>query len=400
MKTIIKNIISVNYEMYLIISAIYHRCIRYARNIISIPLLFCKIKNNKILISNYYGRGYGDNGKYIAEEIIKKGLDYDIVWLLRKELIGKAEFPSGIRIVEYGSLRGLYELATAKIWIDNCRKTFYPIKRKKRFYIQTWHGGIALKKVEKDVEDKLSPLYIMYAKKDSKMVDLMISNSEFCTKMYRNAFWYDNEILEIGSPRCDIFFSEKLSIIKKVKKYYGINEENKILLYAPTFRKNQNTDIYNIDFNKLLKILGKKFKSKWVILVRLHPNISEKSNFMEYSTNIINATDYGDMYELLAASNILITDYSSTMFEFSFMKKPVFLYTPDLDNYKNDRNFYFNIDDLPYAISKDNNQLHTHIENYNEIEYLSKLETFLTQLNIFENGQAASSLVKRIRQIN
>lgn len=399
MKSMLKNKLKKRPKLYLITVSIYSKFIIFLNYIISVPLLIFKIRNNKIVICNYFGKGYGDNGKYIAEEIIKQGLKYDLVWLLREELIGMVEFPAEVRVVKYGSIKGLYELSTAKVWIDNSRKFFYPIKRKDQYYIQTWHGGIALKKIEKDAANVLSKDYINAAKIDSKMADLFISNSEFCTNMYKNAFWYDKEIYEIGSPRCDILFSNQLPNKKKVRNYYKINKEEKILLYAPTFRNNQSTDIYSIDYNSLLRILEEKFKSKWVILVRLHPNISSESNFMKYSTNIINASEYDDMYELLSASDILITDYSSTMFEFSFMKKPVFLYTPDIEDYKRDRNFYFKIENLPYKIAKSDNELQYTIKNFDENEYLKKLSLFLEQLNLFEKGQASKKLVDRIEQV-
>lgn len=373
---------------------------RYIRIFVSALFLLLPIKTNKIVMNSYFGKGYGDNGKYIVKEIIKQELDYDIVWLIQKDLLLSTELPSKVRTAKYGSLKGLYELATAKIWIDNSRKTFYPIKRKNQYYIQTWHGGIALKKIERDAKEALSKNYINIAQKDSKMADLLVSNSLFCTEMYRNAFWYDKEIIEVGSPRCDIFFEDKFEVQRKVKEYYKIKENIKIILYAPTFRKGSSTDIYSIDFKMLLSALEKRFKSDWAVLVRLHPIMSRKANFMNYSRYIINASEYDDMYELLASSDILITDYSSTMFEFSLMKKPVFLYAPDLEEYRRDRDLYFDIENLPYVISKNNVELKRRIETYNEEKYIKDLEYFLKQLNIFERGNAARKIVDRIKQIN
>lgn len=367
--------------------------------IISAPLLIFPIQKEKIVVCNYKGKGYGDNGKYIVKEIISQGLKYDIVWLLNKSLINKTVIPEQVRIVEYGTLKSLYELSTAKIWIDNCRKDYYPIKRKGQHYIQTWHGGIALKKVEKDAASQLGLHYIMSAKNDSKMADIFISNSKFCTRMYRDAFWYNKEILEIGSPRCDLFFCDTDEVKNKVKSHYHIDTDSKILIYAPTFRQAGLTSIYNIDFNRLLKVLQEKFKSKWTILVRLHPNISNKSNFMEYSNDIINATDYDDMYELMAASDILITDYSSTMFEFSFMKKPVFLYCPDIDSYKKERNFYFELHELPYPVVEDNESLLLKMKSFDRDDYLRDLNPFLNRLGLVENGHASKELLEYVKKI-
>lgn len=357
------------------------------------------INKNKIVICNYYGNGFGDNGKYIVNELINQKNNYDIVWLIRKELINNSEFPEKVRVVKNNSFKALFELATAKIWIDNCRKSFYPPKRKSQYYIQTWHGGIALKQVEKDVEKNLSKLYVEMAKKDSKMADLFISNSKFCTKMYRSAFWYKGEILEVGSPRCDILFKNPQAIHDKVRNYFNISPDSRILIYAPTFRVDSNTEVYNIDYERLLQVLEKKFGGKWVILVRLHPNISFKDSFLKNISSVINATKYSDIYELLVASDILITDYSSTMFEFSFTGKPVFLYAADIEEYRKDRNFYFDIYSLPYPIAENNDELCNNIKMFDNITYLEKLKQLFSDIGLIENGNASQQVANIIKKV-
>ncbi len=402
MKYVIKEYLK-NYPTFYSVARILYLVIleleKYLRVYFSILFFLIPIKENKIVVCNYYGKGYGDNGKYIVEKIIKKGLDYDIVWLLNKDLMKKNSLPTQVRAVKYGSLRGLYELATAKVWIDNCRKTFYPLKRKGQFYIQTWHGGIALKKVEKDVQEKLGAFYVKAAKKDSKMADLFVSNSKFCTNMYRRAFWYEGRILECGSPRNDILLSHDTHVKEKVREYFDLNENTNILIYAPTFRADYSVDVYKIDFNELIKVLEKKIGGKWCVLVRLHPNISYKSNFINYNSKVINATDYEDMYELLAVSDILITDYSSTMFEFSLAYKPVFLYAPDIESYKKDRNFYFDIFGLPFPVAETQHQLYTQIENFDQERYSIRLKNFFEQLGVVERGNAADKVVEEIVKV-
>jgi len=354
------------------------------------------IKKNKIVISNYDGKGYGDNGKYIVEQIIEQNLNIDIVWLLNKELIGKSSFPPQVRVVKNRSLRALYELATAKIWIDNCRKCFYPPKRKDQIYIQTWHGGIALKKVEKDAESKLNYTYINKAKNDSKIANLFISNSKFCSNLYRDAFWYNGDIIECGSPRNDIFFKNDTHAKEKVCKSFKLNEQINILLYAPTFRADYGVNLYKMNFKKLINVVEDATKNEWCVLVRLHPNISDKADFMQYDSKVINATDYDDMYELLAAADILITDYSSTMFEFSLMYKPVLLYTPDIEEYKKDRDFYFNIFSLPFPVAETEEQLYKLIQNFDHKMYTQRLKSFFNELGIVEDGNAAKRVVELI----
>jgi CDP-glycerol glycerophosphotransferase len=355
------------------------------------------IKKNKIVICNYYGKGYGDNGKYIVEKLIEKNIKCEVVWLLKKDLKDISKFPNIVRTVDYGSIRALYELATAGIWIDNCRKIFSPPKRKKQFYIQTWHGGIALKRIEKDVENKLSDSYVENAKLDSKLANLFISNSKFCTELYKSAFWYRGEIIESGYPRNDTLITLPANTKNKVYNYYGLDGDAQIILYAPTFRINHNTDVYDLKFKQVVTAFEKKFGGNWVILVRLHPNISQKADSISYNERIINATHYEDLQELMVASTVLITDYSSSMFEFMITHKPVFLYATDIEEYKNDRDLYFDIFSLPFTVAESNKELIQSVEDFNKEKYLISVEFFINKIGLKEDGAASERVVEIIK---
>ena len=236
-----------------------------------------RIKKNKIVFVSYLGKGYGDNGKYIAEELLSRKKDLDIVWLCRDM---NSEFPDGIRKVKYNSLRSVYELATARVWVDNKRKPIYVRKRAGQYYIMTWHADSVLKKVEKDAETKLPSYYVEAAKNDSKMADLFLSSCAWETRLYRNAFWYKGEIMEEGYPRQDILFNYDENTVNKIKAEIGISSNTKIVMYAPTFRKNMTSkdlDIYSIDWKKMLSEFEHRFGGKWVGMIRLHPNVAKLS---------------------------------------------------------------------------------------------------------------------------
>lgn len=352
------------------------------------------IQKNKVVIVNYYGKGFGDNGKAIAIELNKKSPNMDIVWLVNKV---DNTFPSWIRQVEYGSLSSVYELVTAKFWVDNARKRRYVRKRKQQYYIQTWHGSIALKKIEKDAEDKLPKVYLDSAKNDSKMANLLVSNGKWCTDMYRRAFWYNGEILECGSPRCDQLF-KKDQTFSPVHNYYGLSSNVRLLLYAPTFR-NVFTDCYNIDFNRLHDALVSKFNEEVKIIVRLHPNVANSDYSIDYNNFVLDGTSYPDMYELLSECDMMVNDYSSSMFEFSLLEKPVWLYVTDIESYIQDRGFYFNLKELPFPLAQNNEELLSIVNDYNEIEYKANLRHFMRELGVNENGLAAPAVVEKILQI-
>ena len=209
----------------------------------------------------------------------------------------------------------------------------------------------------------------------------------------------EREIMEAGSPRNDILFNTGKYIEyirKKIRDYFNITEQTNILIYAPTFRADCGVDVFKINYNNLIEVLEEKLGGEWCILVRLHPNISNKADFIKYDSKIINATNYDDMYELLAASDILITDYSSTMFEFSLTYKPVFLYAPDIQSYKYERNFYFDIFALPFPLAETEEQLYKEIENFDTEKYSVRLKNFFDQLGVIEDGKASKRVVEKL----
>lgn len=352
------------------------------------------VKNNKIVISNFSGKGYGDNGKYIAQELMHRSSKYDIVWLVDNL---EMRFPNGIRKVKRLSLKGIYEQCTAKIWIDNRRKPAYVLKRKEQYYIQTWHGNTVLKKVERDAVNILPLQYIKAAKRDSKMIDLLLSGSKWETKKYREMFWYDGKISEIGYPRQDILIHNNEENISNIKKKLGIDYETRIMLYAPTFRSGKYTtdfSVYDIDYERILKALEKRFGGKWCGMVRLHPNVALKMSLLKIPNYIINVTEYNDIQELLLISDCVISDYSSTIVEAGLANKIGFLFAVDYDEYIKKRDAYFNLENLPFQLSKSNEELEKSIFDFNEKENAQKQFEFYNDIyGVVANGNAVQRVV-------
>ena len=351
----------------------------------------CPIKSGRIVLCNVWG--FGDNAKYVAEELAKRKQNVELIFVTNHP--DTADAPEGVLVLKTNTIKAIMAQATARVWVDNNRKENYIRKRKGQFYIQTWHGGIALKKIEKDYVH-LSTSYIANARRDSAMTDLYISNSTFCSNMYRNSFWYQGEIHECGSPRNDILINPTLSQLSDIRKRLGVKAEVKIAIYAPTYREGNDTKAYQLDGKKLLSVLESRFGGEWVLAVRLHPLVAEQSSFLHYDEKILNASHYRDIYELMAIGELMITDYSNIMFEFSFMKKAVFLYAADEAEYTLDRGFYFDYPTLPYDKANTEEELFTMIKEYQEDEYLQRLEAFLHTLTIYENGDASKQVADRI----
>lgn len=370
----------------------YKKSKKYAKN---------QIEKNKIIFWSYRGKSYSCNPKYISEYILNNNNIYnmEIVWAFNNINEYKWMEKYGIKVVEYYSSEFFKELMTSHFIITNTRFGMDFHKRNGQIYIQTWHGTMALKTIEKDAEKTLNKYYLLNAKNDSKKTDYIISGCKMNSDIIKNAFWYNGKILECGNPRNDLFFDNK-KCKEIISSKYNINDKS-IILYAPTFRSNGDLSVYDIDFNMVLKIASEKFNRNFAILTRLHPNLKGNNIFKDYNENIIDVTDYDDMQELLSASDILITDFSSSMFDFCIMKKICFLYASDFDNYlKNERALYFDIKkDLPFPLATNNEKLLEIIKNFNENTYYKNLEKFNKKLDIVEDGNASKKIVELILKL-
>lgn len=185
---------------------------------------------------------------------------------------------------------------------------------------------------------------------------------------------------------------------KQIKTNLGVSENDRIVLYAPTFRKNKNVDCYNIDFSSVLHLLSQS-KDNWKFLIRLHPAVADCADCIEYNDDMINATDYPDLYEILAIADVIITDYSSVMFEAAYAGKAVFLFATDISDYKKDRNFYFDLEDLPFPLAQTNRELIDNIHNFSKTKYQQGLKALRFKFGIKEEGRASESVAKHILRI-
>lgn len=359
----------------------------------------CPIRKNKIILWANSFKHYGCSPKYIAEYILSNYPGkFELVWVFDSGVEIPTSMPGAIRIVRYFSLNYLKELHTAHFVICNMRtgNSYLWKKRKNQIYIQTWHSSLRLKKIEKDAKENLSESYINNAISDSLKIDLLISGCDFSTKIFTESFWYSGKVMKCGTPRCDIFFTKNNVIKQKVYEAFNIDNTFKVLLYAPTFRNNNRAFLNNLDFSMLRSALSNKFGGKWFILYRFHPNILTKYYITQEG---IDATHYADMQELIVAADILVTDYSSCMFDMAVANKPCLLYTPDLEDYiNNERGLYFNPSDLPFPKAMSNEDLIRIIETFDSRQYRYDVQKFMAANGCYEKGEASKHVVDYIKQ--
>ena len=346
------------------------------------------IKKNRIVFSSFNGSGYSDSPKAICEVLRKSGEDLDLLWICKDEKAA-ASLPEGVKPIPYKGLKKIRALASAKVWVDNCRK-YESFKSKKQIYMQTWHG-FGFKKVEQDVEDKLEPAYVAAAKKDSEQIDVFVSGSGYMSKLYREKFWYHGAVLNTGTPRNDIFYQNHAELHEKVCKVLGLPEDRKLALYAPTFRGDKSVDAYQLDAEMVRRKAAENFKGEWTVLIRLHFLVADRSKdlFAYDGDHIVDATSYPDMAELLCAANLLISDYSSSMFDYALTGKPIVQFATDIEEYVKDRDFYFDLEQLPFPLARSNEELEEILTDLQPLQNSSEWAEFARENEFCEDGQAS-----------
>jgi len=358
------------------------------------------INERKIIFISWMGSQYTCNPKYIFEFMYNLYSDhYMYVWCLKKKKILPENYKN-IRICGYFTLKYIYIMMTAKYIITtHAIEPYFPF-RKNQNIIYTWHGGGAYKRVD-DVKIFKSRRWSRYIMRDirSKMITYAVSSCKKFSDIHCTVWNIpQGRFLPIGMPRNDILFSHDNGIKEKVYKHYNISNDKKIVLYAPTYRGDHKTSqeaeyIYKLDITNILKYFKNKYGKDFLFFYRTHYIIHDS---YENTLNIISASDYPDMQELLCAADILITDYSSSIWDFSFTFKPCFIYAPDLKKYQEEQGFYTPIEEWPFPFAETNEQLVENIINFDEAEYKKAVKKHHADLGSYETGTAREQFCRAV----
>ena len=358
-------------------------------------------RRNRIVFCNYNGRGYGDNLSPIADEVIRRGHNWDLVWLVKDESV---DLPRFVRKVKRGWLREKACLASARVVISNTKGSLIYRKHPGSVYLQTWHGGdLPTKFVEGGCGLELSRYYVMMSKRDSKITDYVLSGSVRLTEIFLTEFWYPKtcQVLEWGTPRKDIYFKKSGADKAKIREEIFGRGDVKVALYAPTFREYISNECCKFDFEFFRRALEKKFGGSWVVVIRLHPNVANLANRFPYDEKIINGTGMEDGQLLCLVSDLLVTDYSSIMEDFVVQRKPIILFTPDIDDYLSHerklRDFYLN---LPFARCRTEEELMDAVSRLDVGEYLKLVSDFAENgCKMVDDGHASERVVDLIEKL-
>ena len=358
------------------------------------------VKNNRVVAVSFRGNGIGDNPGAICESLHQRDPEAEIVWLVDRGRNRTIDLPEWVREVPYYSFRSMLYMATAKVWIDNCRKDYMPRKKKDQIYIQTWHGGLGFKKVEAAAQQDLSEFYIRVAKRDTDAADLMVSNGEMTTRIYRTMFRYQGRVLECGLPRNDCLVrTDHLTRKEEAKRALGIESDHRLLLYAPTYRDMNDLSAFSFDMDAFLRALEKKTGDKWTGAVRLHPNLQNCKIPALSNDRILDLTHIPDPNQVLLASDAMVSDYSSMVFDFAGTGGLVLLYAPDYDEYMQRRGLWLTYDQTPFPSGRTNEELLEKLNDLQIISYQKELKKFFDDFHMAETGRSSETAAEVIRSV-
>jgi CDP-glycerol glycerophosphotransferase len=370
---------------------------------------FLPLNKNIILFESNLGRNYTGNPRAIYEEMVRQGLDqkYRCYFILENP---DTPLPGSAKAVKRTRLLYFYLFAIAGTWVCDTRLPKYILKRQGCTYIQTWHGT-PLKKLALDMDtvfmagEKGIDNYKKNFYDNAQTWDYLISQNSFSTEIFRRAFAFGKEMLEIGYPRNDVLFAKNNSTdITELKKQLGLPLDKKIILYAPTWRDNEYYGKGNYKFNPPLDFgeLQDKLSDEYVMIVKYHYLVMDQVDWTPYKGFVYSCDLSFDIADLYLVSDMMITDYSSVMFDFSLLKRPMLFFCYDLEQYKDTlRGFYFDfLAEAPGPVTLSSQELISAIKDYDPAQYLDKQNAFYSKFNHADDGKASKRIVELIEKVS
>ena len=289
---------------------------------------FIPIKENAILFSSL-SRKYNDSPKEIYETMIRDPLYKDMEYYWAVDDIN-TQIPGKHKIIKCDTMGYFIISQKCKYWVTcvNIERGLHYKKRKTR-YLNTWHGT-PIKSISGD------DLY----KNNFSYIDIFCCSGSFEREVFKHAFSVpDEHLLFSGLPRNDALYHYEKELIPKIKRKINIPDNKKVILYAPTWRdSNDGGKTYSVKPPINIAKWKKELSQEYVVLFRTHPN-TNKLMGIEFDDFVIDVTKYPQINDLLIVSDILISDYSATIFDYSILERPIISFAYDYNEYKSSRGF-------------------------------------------------------------
>ncbi|RKO63036.1 bifunctional glycosyltransferase/CDP-glycerol:glycerophosphate glycerophosphotransferase [Caldibacillus debilis] len=358
------------------------------------PLLrLLPIKKKTIVFESYWGKSFSDNPRALYEYIDEKHPEFETVWFFKDQytpITGRA------KRVRINSFKYFYYLARAKYFVNNVNFPDIYKKRKKAVEIQTMHGT-PLKTLGLD-----NPQEVPTEKHKKSLIqrcsrwDYLTVPSDYVASIAKRAYKFNKEVLKTGYPRNDkLFQKNNRDYINSVKKKLNLPSDKKIILYAPTWRIKGK---YNLQLD--LDMMKKELNDEYIILIRLHHFMTKGFSLEEHKDFAYDISWYDDISDLYLISDILITDYSSVMFDYALLDKPMLFFTYDYEKYKNQlRGMYFDFaDESPGPLLFNTHEIVREIKDISNFykKYGNKYRAFKEKFCQYDDGHACEKIYNAV----
>ncbi len=356
---------------------------------------FLPINSRRILFCERGGRQYAGNVKCVSDHLqAQYGDQLELVWAFQHPAAFR-DVP-GIKTVRFRSPLWFYYVLTASVMVTDAGNSRACPKRNGQFFLDVWHGGGAYKRVAIR-RPKISEAEGRSFEQLMQALDLCVSSSRLFTQYnLREDRCYKGEVLNSGMPRNDIFFSAERQerAAEKVRRAFGL--EGYVVLYAPTFRGMTCQDYqidYGFPYEAVLTALRERFDGPVTILKRAHLGcvMADLS-----PAEVLDVSDWPDMQELLCAADMLITDYSSSMWDYALTGRPCLLYMKDLEIYKRERGICTPVEQWPGIACRSDDELTAAIRSLDEDVCREKAREHLRSFGSYETGTATEQVCERI----
>ena len=364
--------------------------------LVQICLFFVPLKQNRIMFYANNRKGYVCNPAFLMEAIRKNYAgEYELIWMTR--FPETCEQRDGVTVVRQRSFACFKYFIRTKYIITNDMIDEAFVKKAGQIFVSTWHGGGAYKKVGISALSEDAVIRKNFQKWYGRL-DYFVSSCRICTDMYAEAFGLPKQcFLETGTPRNDIFFCAHEEISRRVRNFYEIPEQTKILLFAPSFQMSA-PEKEKYDKDKLVEVavkLQETTKTPWVILYRSHYLRDEETP--EAKSVLLDGNAYYEMQDLLYASDVLVTDFSSCIWDFSLTGRPVLLLEERLEEYKKeDRGFFVPYETWPYLKIRRLDELAATVTAVVGSDYSSVYEKHREEMGSFETGSACQQIINTV----
>ncbi|UWE13641.1 bifunctional glycosyltransferase/CDP-glycerol:glycerophosphate glycerophosphotransferase [Actinacidiphila bryophytorum] len=360
------------------------------------------VRKRTVVFESHLGRQYSDSPRAIYEEMRRQGLDFTAVWSYDKSPEG---FPKDAELVKRWSWPYLRALAQAEFWVDN---QSYPVrlaKRKETTYIQTWHGS-ALKKMGFDSPEFRTKTKAQQADQQRVLdrFDHFLVRTEHDVRTLVPAFRLpDSKIVRSGYPRNDSLVAAAKAeaegggrVRGALAEKLGIPDDRKILLYAPTFRSSPDGAVQKFEPPFDVEEFAERFGDRYVLLMRSH-YLNNVVLPPSVRGRVIDVSGIHDVTPLYLLADALITDYSSVMFDYALLGRPMLFFAYDLDDYVNGlRGTYFDlVKHAPGPVVERTGELYSALDDLDAVDrdWADARKRFVAEFGEYDRGDAARQIV-------